>query len=139
MKISKKQVLDINEYIKSNPNFYFSFQIICTDFSENDELFDVDCLELEDSYINDNKDMKDFILVENLQNLNKETLTLMSKGFLEKIENTNAITRIEKLAFEYRKEWKEELCESENIEAYGLNEFLGGKAEGYEDCLDILK
>lgn len=43
------------------------------------------------------------------------------------------------LAKKYRKEWKEELWESEKIEEYGLNEFVGGKAEAYEDCLDIIK
>lgn len=43
------------------------------------------------------------------------------------------------LAKNYRKEWKEELWESEKIEEYGFNEFIGGKAEAYEDCLDIIK
>ena len=32
-----------------------------------------------------------------------------------------------------------EMCESEDIEKYGLNEFVGGKADAYEDCLDYLK
>lgn len=47
--------------------------------------------------------------------------------------------QISTLAKDYRKEWKEELWESEKIEEYGLNEFIGGKAEAYEDCLDIIK
>lgn len=46
---------------------------------------------------------------------------------------------IEELAKNYRKEWKEELWESEDIEIFALNEFLGGKAEGYEDCLDLIR
>ena len=33
----------------------------------------------------------------------------------------------------YRKEWKEDLWESENIEEFGFNEFIGGKAEGCEE------
>ena len=45
---------------------------------------------------------------------------------------------IEALAKEYRKEWKEEFWESDNIEEFGLNEFLGGKAEGFEEALEIL-
>jgi len=43
--------------------------------------------------------------------------------------------KINNLAEEYRKQWKEDLCESENIEEYGLNEFIGGKADAYEDCI----
>lgn len=46
---------------------------------------------------------------------------------------------IAELSKNYRAEWKEELWESEKIEEYGLNEFIGGKAEGYEDCLDLIK
>jgi len=47
--------------------------------------------------------------------------------------------KIAELANQYRKDWKEELWESENIEEYGLNEYVGGKAEAYEDCLDMVK
>jgi hypothetical protein len=43
------------------------------------------------------------------------------------------------LAKNYRAEWKENLQENEKIEEYGLNEFIGGKAGAYEDCLDLIK
>lgn len=43
------------------------------------------------------------------------------------------------LAKNYRADWKEELWESEKIEEYGFNEFIGGKADAYEDCLDLIK
>jgi hypothetical protein len=46
---------------------------------------------------------------------------------------------ISELAKNYRTEWKEELWESEDIEEFGLNEFIGGKADAYEDCLDLIK
>lgn len=46
---------------------------------------------------------------------------------------------ISELAKNYRTDWKEELWESEKIEEYGLNEFIGGKADAYEDCLDLIK
>jgi len=46
--------------------------------------------------------------------------------------------QIAELAKNYRADWKEKLWESESIEEYGLNEFIGGKAEAYEDCLDLL-
>jgi hypothetical protein len=46
---------------------------------------------------------------------------------------------ITKQAKESRSLWKREICESEDIEKYGFNEFVGGKADAYEDCLDFLK
>lgn len=47
--------------------------------------------------------------------------------------------QIAELAKKYKDDWKEELWESEDIEEYGLNEFIGGKAEAYEDCLVLIK
>ncbi len=49
------------------------------------------------------------------------------------------INKISALATEYRKNWKEELWNSEDSEEFGLNEFIGGKAEAFEECLKILK
>lgn len=49
------------------------------------------------------------------------------------------IKNIEDLAIEYRKYWKEGLWDSEDSEEFGLNEFIGGKAEAYEDCVQIIK
>lgn len=43
------------------------------------------------------------------------------------------------LAKKHRAGWKGDLWESEKIEEYGLNEFMGGKADAYEDCLDLIK
>lgn len=63
----------------------------------------------------------------------------MSKGFIEEILKKDIISKISNLATEYRKSWKEDLWESSDIEEYGLNEFLGGEAEAYEDCLELLK
>ena len=63
---------------------------------------------------------------------------MMSKGFIGKTTSETAINRIKELAREYRKEWKVELCQSEDIEKYGENEFIGAKAEAYEECLEIL-
>ena len=80
-----------------------------------------------------------FELWEDFQNLDIKTLELMSKGFIEEILKRDIISKISNLAMEYRKSWKEDLWESSDIEEYGLNEFLGGKAEAYEDCLELLK
>lgn len=56
------------------------------------------------------------------------------KNILKKFEES-----IIMLAKENRSLWKREMCESEDIEKYGLNEFVGGKADAYKDCLDLLK
>ena len=57
--------------------------------------------------------------------------------------NENILKNLEKFiktkAQENRSIWKREMCESEDIEKYGLNEFVGGKADAYEDCLDEIK
>ena len=140
MKIQREQVIRIIKYLEENKNFYFPFKIICEDLKENSEYCGADCLkEIDYEFIEKNKSLVNFYLEENLQNLYPETLELMVEGFLHKIEHTNILNKISNLAIEYRKSWKEDLWESPNIEEYGLNEFLGGKAEAYEDCLELLK
>jgi hypothetical protein len=57
-----------------------------------------------------------------------------TKNILKKFEESIII-----LVKENRSLWKREMCESEDIEKYGFNEFVGGKADAYEDCLDLLK
>ena len=55
------------------------------------------------------------------------------------MDNINLIKKkIEDLAKKYRKEWKIELCDSEDINIFGENEFIGGKAEAFEECIKIL-
>ena len=139
MPISRELVLLIVKYLIDNPEFYFPFSIHNQHFDEDEESYNIEfCLE-DYQDIKKNKEYTKFILSENLQNLYLETIELMSKGFIEKIINKNAIDKISQLALEYRKEWKEELWESEKIEEYGFNEFIGGKVEAYEECLEILK
>lgn len=139
MKIQREQVIKIMKYLNKNPDFYFPFKIICEDFKEHSEYYKIDCLEeIDYEFLEKNKNLINFYLEENLQNLYPETLELMVKGFLNKIEHTDILNKISNLAIEYRKSWKEDLWESSNIEEYGLNEFLGGKAEAYEDCVEII-
>lgn len=139
MKIQREQALKIIKYLDENPNFYFPFKIICKDFRENSEYYQTDCLEEMDyKFIEKNKNLSNFYLEENLQNLYSETVELMAKGFLHKIENEDILNKISNLAIEYRKNWKEDLWESSDIQEYGLNEFLGGKAEAYEECVEII-
>lgn len=139
MKIQREQVIKIMKYLDKNPDFYFPFKIICEDFKEHNEYYETDCLEeIDYEFIEKNKNLINFYLEENLQNLYPETIELMLKGFLHKIEHTDILNKISNLAIEYRKSWKEDLWESTNIQEYGLNEFLGGKAEAYEDCVEIV-
>jgi hypothetical protein len=86
-----------------------------------------------------NEEYQIFELWENLQTLKEDTIELMSKGFLDKIVYNDALNQIETAAKEYRNLWKRDVCESVKIEEYGLNEFFGGKAEGFEESLEILK
>jgi len=137
MKITKKQVLNIKKYKIINQDFNFPFKIICTDFNKKDKFFKVNCLDIDYDFIYNNKLMINFILTEKLENLNQKTIELMTKGFFDRIEHVDILDRISNLAIGYRKNWKKDLCESENIEEYGFNEFIGGKAEAYEDCLQI--
>ena len=63
----------------------------------------------------------------------------MSKGFIEKIIDHSIETEIFENAKKYRELWKEENWECEDSEEFGLNEFLGGKAEGFEESLEIIQ
>ena len=87
----------------------------------------------------ENDNYQTFQLWENLQNLDKLTLRLMAMGFIERITDKSLESHIKELAKNYRDEWKEKMWETGNSESYGLNEFIGGKAEAYEECLDLIK
>ncbi|QOP42829.1 hypothetical protein FJR45_02230 [Sulfurimonas sediminis] len=139
MHISREIVLLILKYLDKNPNFYFPFKIICKNFNEDDKLFNVNCLDIETDYIESNKLLNDFLLIGNFQNLDYGTTTLIAQVFIDNIINMNAFNEILSLALEYRRSWKEDLYESENIEEYGIYEFIGGKAEAYEECAQIMK
>lgn len=134
--------MQILKYLIDNPSFYFPFFVVCrgyASYTDNDN----DFVEIvpEDDYENllESPHYNEFQLWENLQNLNAETLTLMSKGFIEKIVGNSIEQELEVLAKEYRTQWTENGCESVDIEKFGLNEFIGGKAEGYEDALNIVR
>jgi hypothetical protein len=138
MKISRKLAIQILKYLDQHKNFYFPFLVMCKEYTEEDDNF----VEIEPSeweMIKSDNKYQTFELWENLQDLDEETLNLMVKGFLEKITNKSLEKNIAALARNYRKEWKEKLWESEKIEEFGLNEFIGGKVDAYEDCLEIIK
>lgn len=138
MNISRDLALTIIRYLINNPDFYFPFIIKCKEPGKNN-YFEISINKIGLNKILSSKELNEFILIENLQNLFKETIELMAKGFIDKITNENYINEIEKLSKEYRKKWKKELCESEDIEIFGENEFIGGKADAFEECLKLLK
>ncbi len=138
MKISRELAIKILRYLNEHKDFYFPFLVMCREYTEEDDDF-VEIEPDEWKMIASDDRYQTFELWENLQNLYKETIQLMAKGFLEKITNKSLERHIAELARNYRKEWKEKFWESESIEEFGLNEFIGGKVEAYEDCLDIIK
>lgn len=138
MKISRELAIEILKYLDQHKRFYFPFLVMCKEYTEEDDDF-VEIEPNEWKMIKSDEKYQTFELWENLQNLYPETLKLMAKGFIEKITNKSAESHINKLAKNYKKEWKEKLPENESIEAYGLNEFIGGKAEAYEECLTLIK
>lgn len=138
MDISRELAIKILKYLDKNKDFYFPFLVMNKEYTEEDDDF-VEIEPNEWKLMQEDKNYKTFQLWENLQYLDEPTLKLMSKGFLEKITNKSLEKHIEELAQNYRKAWKEKLWESGKIEEYGFNEFIGGKAEAYEDCLDLIK
>lgn len=138
MNISKELAIKILKYLDQHKNFNFPFLVMNREFFLKNIIWvEIDPSDWEK--IKNNKKYKAFQLRENLQSIDKLTLKLMAKGFLEKINYKTVESQIQKLAHNYRKEWKEKLWESEKIEEYGFNEFIGGKAEGYEECLEIIR
>lgn len=138
MDITRKLAIRILKYLDKHPDFYFPFFVMCKEYSDEDDDF-VEIEPDEWKLIKSDKKYQTFQLWENLQNLDEETLDLMSKGFVQKITGDSLEAHIAKLVKNYRNEWKKHLPENEKIEAFGLNEFIGGKAEGYEDCLHLIR
>lgn len=134
MKISREVAIAILKYCHEHPSFYFPFLVMCQEYTpEDDDFVEIEPEEWE--MIQSDDIYQTFELWENLQNLDTDTVSLMAKGFLGYMTQSSLEEKIEECARGYRKEWKEELSESANIEEFGLNEFLGGKAEGFEEAL----
>jgi hypothetical protein len=138
MNISRELAIKILKYCDENIGFYFPFLIVCKEYSPEDEDF-VEIEANEWKTIEEDKSYKTFQLWENLKDLRNNTTELLAKGFIETITHQSLEKHISALAKNYRKEWREDLWESEKIEEYGLNEFIGGKADAYEDCLYLIK
>ncbi|NCD10987.1 MAG: hypothetical protein EOL93_00415 [Epsilonproteobacteria bacterium] len=142
MPISRERALLIVKYLLDHPTFSFPFVLVCKGYA-SDASMDDDFVEIipKDDYENlvENTHYDTFELWENVRNLDVETLELMSKGFVEKIIGNAIENELLDNAKKYRNLWKEELWESTDIEEFGQNEYFGGKAEGFEESLEIIQ
>lgn len=138
MNISRELALKIFKYLDEHKDFYFPFSVMsqrCT--SKENDFIEIDPSEWHIIEVDAN--YKNFRLCENLQDLGEDTTKLLAKGFIEHITSQSLEKYIFDLAKNCRSKWKSQLCESEKIEEYGLNEFIGGKADAYEECLYLIK
>ena len=89
MDINRDIAIKILKYLDQHKDFYFPFLVMNKEYTPEDNGF----VEIEPSeweIIEMDKNYKTFQLWENLQNLDKKTLKLMSKGFLEKMNLATA-------------------------------------------------
>lgn len=119
MEISRELAARILKYLDTHKSWYFPFRVMGRAG--------------EDGHVHT------FFLQENLQHLDTDTTRLLAKGFVEKITGESLEEYIAGQAKVYRVYWQEGLWESEDVEVFGLNEFIGGKAEAYEDCLEMMR
>jgi len=88
MPIKRELALKIIRYLVNNPSFYFPFKIMCQGYASHTD-DDNDFVEIVpiDDYENLVEDLNydTFELWEDLQNLDLQTLELISKGFIDKI------------------------------------------------------
>ncbi len=138
MKINRDLAIKILKYLDKHPDFYFPFLVMNKEYSDMDDDF-VEICPKEWGIIDVDEKYQTFELWENLQNLKEDTIKLMTRGFIEKITSDSLFFNLEKKAKKYRKKWRKKLCDSEDIEIFGENEFIGGKADAFEECLELIK
>ena len=138
MHISRELAIKILRYLDEHEDFYFPFLVMNREYTEEDNDF-VEIEPNEWGMIEEDEKYQTFELWENLQNLDETTLKLMSRGFIEEITNQSLIFAISGLAKECRAIYKEDMWLTHKTTDYGDNEFIGGKAEAYEDCLKLIR
>jgi hypothetical protein len=137
MKISRELAIKILKYCHEHTEFYFPFTVVCQEYTpEDDDFVEVEPEEWET--IQEDPMYQTFELWENLHDLREETVELMAKGFIEKMTKGSITAELQHWAQEYRALWKAEFRDNDSIEEFGLNEFFGGKAEGFEEAVEIV-
>lgn len=86
MDISRELAIRILKYLDQHKDFYFPFLVMNREYTEEDDDF-VEIEPDEWKMIKEDEKYQTFQLWEDLQNLDKQTLKLMAKGFIEKITN----------------------------------------------------
>ncbi|GEM_PF-825979 len=123
MKISGELAIKILEYLEKNKSFYFPFLVMCKNYTEEyGEFLEIKSDEWE--LIKKNKKYQTFELWENLQNLNKKTLELMAKGFLEEITKKNEDIKSSFIfytteGFTFQSNSEDEMTDVENCQILG--------------------
>jgi hypothetical protein len=84
MPITRELAIQILKYLHTHPDFYFPFMVMNREYTEEDDDF-VEIDPEEWDMIAEDEGYQTFELWENLQNLDLDTLRLMSKGFLDVI------------------------------------------------------
>ena len=135
MKISRDLAIKILKYLNEHKDFYFPFSVMCKEYSIDDDFMEVEPKEWR-NIVNDNT-YQTFELWENLQNLDEETLKLMVKGFLEKIENKDADDIVPKSTLKSVKKYKIEITETlqrvVDVKAKNKNDAIKKIAQQYKD------
>jgi len=106
---------------------------MCKEYTSDDDFVEIGPEERKN--IKDDKIYQTFELRENSQHLYKWATELLAKWFIEKIIWKELRKEVSFLMRQY----KEKLCESEEIEEYWTNEFFWWKVEAYKDILELLE
>ncbi len=84
MDINRELAIKILKYLDKHKDFYFPFLVMNKEYTpEDDDFVEIEPNEWEN--IEEDNIYQTFQLWENLQNLDRKTLELMSKGFLEEM------------------------------------------------------
>lgn len=138
MKISREQAIIILKYLTENREFYFPFLVVCKEYSpEDDDFVEIEPEEWED--IENDNIYQTFELWENLQNIDYDTIKLLSKWYFDYMFWKSLKNKIQELFLEYDTYYKTEFIESSKILEYWENEFFWWKREAYEDILSLFE
>ncbi|MEK7575171.1 MAG: hypothetical protein AAB511_02995 [Patescibacteria group bacterium] len=139
MEISRELAIRILKYLDEHKDFYFPFLVM----NQEDTPEDNDFVEIEPNeweMIAEDDVYQTFQLWENLKHLDERTTKLLAKGFIEEITDESLEKAISGLAKGCKKYYKKDGWFSlHKALDYGDNEFIGGKAEAFEDCLELIK
>ena len=113
MAICRELAIRILKYLDEHPDFYFPFLVMNQEYAEKDDDF-VEIEPNEWQMIAEDDKYQTFELWENVEHLFAETIELMSKGFIEKINDDSGIDSV---TFKIEKEEVEQKAERKLTDA----------------------